>query len=449
MIKRLRSSLKGGELGPTLLRALAGSAGIRIIGMGFGFLVGVQLARGLGAEGFGVYGLAMSIISLATIPTEFGLPQLVTREVAAAQVRNDGPLIQRVLHWANRTVVWLSLSVVGAGLIGWLLFKELFSPGVAIALFAGLPLVPLVALGNLRGAALRGLQQIVSGQVPEVVLRPAIFSLLILLGTIFLPSGLSPAIAVVMQVVAAAVALIVAILLLRSVLPKRPLIPNPETHAKAWLRSAMPMALTEGMRVLHGNVSILMLGALSTTALVGVFRVASSMGLLLSMPVSLLHVVSAPIFSRLHSAQDHRRLQQMLRWVAAAMLLGVAMVALPFFVMGPDLLEMVFGYEFAASNEPLLIISAGTLIGSTFGAGATLLNMTGHEGRVTRASGLCLAALGLLSLPLIQFWGVVGAAWANSITFLMWNVLMWLDAKQLLGLDTSVFNFFSKGSSDA
>lgn len=445
MIQQLRFYFASDGLGSTLVRALVGSAGVRIVGMVFGFLVGIQLARGLGAAGYGVYGIAMSIISLITIPTEFGLPQLVTREVAAAQVRNNGALIRGVLHCANRTVILLSVSMTVAGLVSWLLFKERLSAGVAITLLAGLPLVPLVALGNLRGAALRGLQQIVRGQLPEVVLRPAVFSLLLLLASVLLPSGLSPMIAMVMQTIAAGVTLLVASLMLRCFLPEIHSASVPAIHAKTWLRSALPMALTEGMRMLHGNVSILLLSAFSTSVIVGVFRVATSMGLLLTMPVTLLHVVSAPVFSRLHAAGDHKRLQRMLSWVAAAMVTGVVLVTLPFVLVGPQLLANVFGAEFGSSNAPLLILSAGTLISSAFGAGATLLNMAGYERRVTRAFGLSLIVLGLLSVPFIKLWGAVGAALANSIAFILWSMLMWLDARRLLYLDTSVVPLVKSG----
>lgn len=439
MIEKISVYFTRGGLGATLLRALMGSAGIRIGGMFFGFLVGIQLARSLGAEGYGVYGIAMSVISLITIPTEFGLPQLVTREVAAAQVRNDERRIAGVLHWANRTVILLSMSMAGAGFIGWLLFRKNFSDGVAIVLLAGLPLVPLVALDNLRGAALRGLQHIVRGQIPSVLLRPALFSLLLLLASIFVPSGLNPAVAMAMQALAAAMTLIVATYMLKAFLPRIKHEDVSVRDKQAWLRSALPMALTEGMRILHSNVSILLLGALSTSAVVGVFRVASSMGLLMTMPVTLLHVVAAPIFSRLYAVGDRKRLQRMLSWVAIAMVLGVAILIIPFFLAGPQIMGKVFGAEFGASNAPLIIISMGTLIGSVFGAGATLLNMTGYEKRVTRAFGLSLVLLGVLSFPFIQLWGAIGAALANSISFVFWSVVMWLDARRLLQLDTSVF----------
>lgn len=444
MIKRFSSYFTGSGLGPTLARALIGSAGIRIVGMVFGFLVGVQLARGLGAAGYGVYGIAMSIISMVMIPTEFGLPQLITREVASAQVRQDWPLIRGILKWANSTVMLLSLAMAFTGLVVWLLFHEKLSKDVAYALLPGLFLIPLVSLSNLRGAALRGLQKIVRGQLPDVIFRPIVFSLLLLIASFFLPMGLTPAVAVTMQVLAVAVTLVIASFMLKAILPT---IQNTDMlikNSKVWLYSAFPMALTEGMRMLNGNISILLLGVLSTSVTAGVFRVASSMGIIFTMPVSLVNIVSAPVISRLYAAEDHQRLQRMLSWMALVMFIGVTGITLPFIFFGDQMLSKVFGSEFGAANFPLLVLSAGTIIGSAFGAGATLLNMTGHEKRVTRGFLISLVVLGFLSFPLIHLWGAIGAALANSISFITWSILMWLDARRLLNLDISIVSFIKK-----
>lgn len=441
MIKRFSSYFARGGLGPTLVRALIGSAGIRIVGMAFGFLVGVQLARGLGAAGYGVYGVAMSIISMVMIPTEFGLPQLITREVASAQVRQDWSLIRGILKWANSIVILLSLAMAFAGLVVWLLFHEKFSEDVAYALLPGLFLIPLVPLSNLRGAALRGLQKIVRGQLPDVICRPIVFSLLLLIASLFLPMGLTPAVAITMQVLAAAVTLMLASFMLKAILPTIQNKEMPIKNAKAWLYSAFPMALTEGMRMLNSNVSILLLGVLSTSVTVGIFRVATAMGILFTMPVTLVHIVSAPVISRLYAAEDYQRLQRMLSWIALVMFIGVAGITLPFIFFGDQILSKVFGAEFGDANLPLLILSAGTIIGSAFGAGATLLNMTGYEKKVTRAFLISLVILGFLLFPLIDLWGAAGAALANSISFVIWSILMWIDARRFLSLDISIFSF--------
>lgn len=88
MISRGKEYLSGGGLGPVLIKAVTGSGFIRVVGMGFGFLVGIQLARGLGPSGYGIYGLVMAFISILAVPVEFGIPSLLTREVAANLARS-------------------------------------------------------------------------------------------------------------------------------------------------------------------------------------------------------------------------------------------------------------------------------------------------------------------------------------------------------------------------
>ena len=446
MIQRFQTYLTSPGLGPEVLRALIGSAGVRIVGMFFAFLVGVQLARALGAEGYGVYGLAMSIISLLAIPMQFGLPSLLTREIAAAEVKDNWAVIRGILDWSNRTVVMLSIAMTLLMLLALFLFTKQINNELRYTLLSGLLLMPFIALGNIRGAALRGLRHIVKGQFFELVLRPAMFSLLLFITSVLFAQGVNPGNAMGMHAVASIISFIVATILLKTVLQQPYRIAKPEIHAKAWWKSTLPMALTDGLRLLQGNLSILLLGVFSTTAMVGVFRVASSLGILLIMPVSLLHIVSATFFSRLYAAKDYQKLQQMLKWVAVAMFLGVICFTLPFFLIGEQIITYVFGTEFSNSNTPLLILSAGTVIGSAFGASVTLLNMTKHEKRVTRAFGLSLLLLGTVSIPFIMLWGVTGAALANSIAFISFSVLTWWDARSLLQLDTSLFSFIHQTS---
>src|SRR5690606_13473193 len=205
VIARLRDYLGGAGLGPVLVKAVTGSAGLRIAGMGFGFLVGVQLARGLGAEGYGVYGLAMSVIALLTVPTEFGLPQLLTREVAVAHVAENWGRLRGILKWSTRASMVLAI-VVAVGVLLWLAWHRQFDTAFGATLLAGLVLVPAVAALSLRSAALRGMQQIVKGQAPEVLLRPALHScFLLVVGLLAVP--LTPALAMWLGVLGAALSL--------------------------------------------------------------------------------------------------------------------------------------------------------------------------------------------------------------------------------------------------
>ena len=50
---------------------------------------------------------------------------------------------------------------------------------LGLTLLVGVLMIPVAAQVSLQAAALRGLQQIVRGQLPDVVLRPAFYSLLL------------------------------------------------------------------------------------------------------------------------------------------------------------------------------------------------------------------------------------------------------------------------------
>lgn len=447
MLKRSLAHLaRNGDVAE-LVRSLMRSAGLRVIGMGFGFLVGVQLARSLGASGYGVYGLAMSILSMVAIPAEFGLPQLLTREVAAAHQRGDRVVIGLLLRWAVRTLVCMaSLALVFSAMLGWWRSATM-DVALLQALAAGLLFVVLAPLGNVFGAALRGLQQVVAGQVPDVLLRPASYSALLLASTFFWSDGLTPALAMGLQVISVGLSAACAYFYLRRYLPVDAMsskVRASNEQGRQWLRSAWPLALTEAMRIVHGNLATLALGIFSTTAAVGVFRVGSSTSALLTMPISLFHIVLAPTIARLHAAGESRRLEHLMGWSSAVMAIGVGGLCLPFTVAGGPLLALLFGNDFGDSNPILLVLGMGSALGCLFGPGATLLNMTGHERRVTRSFALSLLAICVLMLPLGYYFEGLGAALAVSLSFIFWSVVMWWDARQLLGIDASVRGLWAR-----
>ncbi|WP_158613501.1 MULTISPECIES: polysaccharide biosynthesis C-terminal domain-containing protein [Luteimonas] len=414
------------------------------MGLAFGFLVGVQLARGLGAEGYGVYGLAMSIIALLTVPTEFGFPQLVTREVAAAYANEQWGRLRGVLRWATRASMTIA-AFVGLCLLAWLIWNGELQGALAKALLPGIALVPVVALLSIHSAALRGTQQIIRGQFAEAALRPGLHSLL-LFGV---PLGLfpmTPALAMWLGVIAATVSLMVAHRLLMRAMTPKVRANEPETSSRQWWFSAIPMAMTEGMRLLQSHLLILLLGAMVSVAEVGVFRVAASTTALVAMPLTLFNIVSMPLVAKLHATQQRVQLRRMLALVSGGMVLGVLLLSLPFFIAGEQLLAFVFGREFSSGNQALVILCVAALVNALFGINAVLLNMTGHQKKVTSASAFALALLLVVSPILIKDYGMMGAAYSNLASAALWNALMWRDCQRLLGLDTGVWGFLRKSA---
>ncbi len=430
-----RAYLSADGLGPFLVRALAGSGAVQLVGMGFTFLTGVMLARGLGVRGYGYYGMAMAIITIATLPGAMGLPKLVVREVAAGDARGDPAAMLGVLRWADRTSWRISLAVallvgIGAGIA---FLRGSSTLGVAVLL--GAPMLPLLPLANIRAAALRALHQVVLSQIAMVLLRPLLLSLLLF--ALFLAGQQLTAPGAVMLTTAAAFAvLLTAHNLLKPRLP-RGIEPRLEDHRR-WLSSLIPLGLTDAMQSLQWQLATLALGLLATANEVGVMRVATSTAVVIGVPAAVMASVALPMYSRLHTEGDHRRFQALVTHTARIQFSAVLCLALPLFIAAGPLLSFFFGVVYAPAASTLQILCVGQLISTGFGPTGAVLNMTGHERRVTRAVAIALALNALLVLLLAPRWGSDGTAVSVVAGQLCWNALLWNDARRLRGINTSI-----------
>lgn len=437
-IHRARKLIGGTGLGSVLVRSVAGTGAVRIGAMLASFLVGVQLARGLGVEGYGYYGLALSIVTIAGLPGELGLSRLVTRETAAASATNNPPHLFGVLRWANRTGLAMStvamLAVVAAAIIA----INRGSPELGLALLLGAPVIPLMTLARVNGGALQGLHHIVRGQIPQNLLRPLFLSML-LFGVVLAGVSLQPPLAMALNALTALLALFITFVWLRQRLPPPPRVAVENVSGgRRWFSSMVPMALTEGMRVLQVELSILLIGLVAAPAAVGLFRIANVTATTAAAAVGVVNRVAFPVVARLHAEQDAAGLQKAVTGLAWAGFAGVVLLSLPLLLAAEPLLRLVFGASYGPAATALRILAVGQMFNGAFGPNVALLNMTHHERRVTRAMGIALV-LNIILVPILMArWGIEGAALGLVASLLCWNVLTWLDARRLLGVETSI-----------
>jgi O-antigen/teichoic acid export membrane protein len=434
--------IKKETLRANLTRSAVGSLFIKVSYILLSFAVGVALARLLGAKGYGVYTYVFTLLSLLSIPVQLGLPNLVVRETAGALAKGKFGIVRGVWHWAGRvTAVNTVILVLAAGVVA-LILGGRFS-GEQMSTFAwGLLLVPLLALGNIRGAALRGLHKVIYGQIPEFVLRPGFF--LVILGMAFLFSSgkFSPTTAMVLHVLAAALSFIIGAWLLLRETPMEVRYASPDCESRRWRASMLPLALTANMQFMYKNTDILMLGIFTTAAEVGIYRVAVQVSLLVSFGLQAINTTVAPQFAKLYALGDKVQLQKVVTDSASAsMALALPQVAV-ILLFGEPLLNYIFGTEFAVAYTPLTILALGQIVNSAMGPVGFLLNMTGYERETAR--WVVVSAVGniVLNLILISLLGINGAAIATTITVTVRNVLLWRTVSHRLGINSMAFNLF-------
>ena len=106
-------------------------------------------------------------------------------------------------------------------------------------LWMGFLLLPLLSLGSIRAAALRGLHFVILGQLPDTLLR----NLLLCIGVFIfyvLKVPLTPYMGMLIHVIAAAISYIVGFVFLKRKLLNKLREVKPIYHNKMWLRKQFP-----------------------------------------------------------------------------------------------------------------------------------------------------------------------------------------------------------------
>ncbi|MEP4484845.1 MAG: flippase [Halioglobus sp.] len=423
-----------------LLRGGLGSLVLKVASTLLGLLVAVVLARALGPEGYGEYAYVFALISMLAIPTQVGLPIIVVRETARAQAAKRPGLMLGLWRWSSLIVAGLSVLIALLALAGVWLAGDRFTPAQLSTFYFGLVLVPLVALGNLRGAALRGLRHVVLGQLPESILRPGFMVLLLLTAYLLLGRSLDASVAMGLQVLSSALSFIIGAALLWWVRPEELWGgPAPEYQVRPWLQAVMPLALVSGIGLINSQVDILMLGWFHTAADVGIYRVAASSVGLIGFGMQAITSVIAPHIARLHAQGDLRRLQRLVSVSAKIMMLLALPVFLTFTIFGDTLLGWVFGKEFEAGYFALAILACGSLVNVAMGSVGALLNMSGHERDTARGATIAAAINVVLNLALIPPYGISGAAIATACSISVYNIYLSRVVRIRIGIRSSVF----------
>lgn len=430
-----------GTLRGQLIRGGAGSALVQVLSKVMALLFGVVLARGLGAEGYGIYAYAFALMTLLMVSAELGMSTLLLREIAASQARHDWPYLRGVTVRGIQIALLSSLIVAGvAALLLWQQYNQISAVQINTLVWM-LVLLPLSVGIKVIASSLQGLQQVVKSQVVVMLFRPLLAIMGVGLLFALFPYMRQPQYALVVQIIATLVALCVITVLLYRYLPENVHATHSEYHTRQWLKSAVPLTIIGGAGIINNQTDILMLGYFRPPVEVGIYQVAMQGAALVAFGLTAANAVVAPQFSRLYAQGDHVRLQRLVTASARVILLAAIPIALVLVFAGGWVAGTVFGTEFSQSHLPMAILAGGQLVNAAMGSVGFLLNMTGHEKDVARTllftAGLNVA----LNLLLIPQFGMGGAATATALSLVSWNIMLFTIVKNRIGINSSAFVF--------
>jgi len=413
-----------------------------VTNIGFAFLINILLTRTMGVNAYGTYVFAMALFSVLSIPAMLGMPSLLVRLLATYCTQKSWGLMHGILRWSNWVVLAASIGLAAfTALVTWLLRgtgDQLMLTSVMVAIIS----LPLIALSRIRQASLQGLQQVVIGQLPDMLIRPLLFILFVASASFYFHINISAQRALGMHIVAMSVALLIGVLLLRRAIPPEVIKEAPTYRSREWLRSALPLLFISSMAIITSKTDVIMLGMIKGADATGLYHVASRGAQFITLFLYSLNEALSPVIAGYYAKGDMGALQKLVTKSIRLIFLFALPVALALIFFGHKFL-LIFGPDFVGSSNALAILSIGHLMDCAIGSVGLLLIMTGHGRESAIAMGIGAGANVILNLLLIPKWGLEGAAVATSLSLVIWNVIQSRLVYKRIGIHTTVLGVVS------
>jgi O-antigen/teichoic acid export membrane protein len=394
------STRGGGSYGRSVLISVAAVAAMSLMALANN----VVIARAAGPEGRGIYGLAVAIGALALPIASLGLGSAATWQLGR------GRPLEQLLYLARRVVlVSLALGLVSAGVVSVGFELGLAETALWAVLAAGLALPAQVIVELGRGFALGRRRPLIYNLCSATVIA-ALLGLNLLSALTDASTGDGPSWVLVNLVLANWV---VAVVLVVWALRRRS-----ERAEPALMRGSLSYGLRSAVVAL-GDAALLRIDYLVAApviglAALGIYAIADQITHLMAWAGLLAGKMMLPEAAS-DDAEGRRSLAKLAlacRLIIAVVLAGAGVAI----VLGPWLIELLFGAAFADAYLATLILLPATLCKSLHALISTWLQGRGDQQPIVRASAaaVCVEAVAVLIFALSFGWLGVAAAKAGA-----------------------------------
>lgn len=421
---------------PFVRRVLFGASATAILqasSNAIGFLVAVALARLLGSRGYGAYVFALAWALSLTIPAGLGLNLFVVRGVARYEVNQQWDHLRGLLIRTNTLVAVASIAIATTGAA---VALTTLGPSLRWVFAVAMILIPINALTTLRQNTMQAFGRVIAGQIPEYVIRPVI--LVIGVGLLALVGGkvLTPMAAMVANVAAVATAFAAGVIALRKAVPEQARTTAPCYQMREWITAALPMMLIGGIWQLNGYVSTIAVGTFGGAREAGIYGAVEKGGALIVLLLIAANMPFAPLVARMRAKGDLAGMEHGAERIAQATVIASLPIVI-FFVALPEVYLGLFGAGFTSGGTALRILVLGELFNAAAGPVGSILIMSGYEREACWGVGLGLLTTVVLSVALIPYLGVTGAAIADAASFVVWNVALNVLCRRRLAINAT------------
>lgn len=394
---------------------------VNAIGMALAYASHVLFAKWLGVAQYGYYVYALAWLNVLTVLVQLGMNTSTVRITAELRAQDRHAAILGLSMFSTQVVIAAGLVVIVIGGAVLAMTADLITTEQSLTLAIMLGLVVVLSLLYQRMALLQGFERVAQAQTFLEIVRPVV--LIVLVGLCVLAFDVEAHVAMLANLAATALALMVAAVAVGKFLSAGPQgRVMREFEARAWLAVSLPYLVIGVLTAVMMQSDVLMLGTLMGGVAAGLYTPAIKLAQLVLFPMMAIRSRAAPMMARLYAEDDMDELQhQMNTTTMTSALTGLVLVA--GLIWQRETLLGLFGPDFVQSAPVVVVLALAMAVYAVTG-GVEVFLIFGPFERVTVLIYALVVALNIsLNLILIPRFGVMGAAYATAITVVVRGVV--------------------------
>jgi O-antigen/teichoic acid export membrane protein len=300
---------------------------------------GIFAARILGDAGYGKYGLIVVLLSYFMVTSEFGLENLIVRDVANQKEKGDEYLVVSILFKLVTSLVSILLTIGAIYLLG-------RNDILVIGAIAAITLIP-ISLYTSFDACFRAYEKMEYIAIVEI----AYMALRSGLGIILLLRGVDLSGLFVAFVIVEFFRLFLIMFFYRLKISTFPFVFNKELVRYFW-KESIPLASWRMLGMLQVKIEVLILFILLGDAHVGWFKVSLNITDLISIVSLIVMNAALPVMSNFY-LESREKLLELYRTIFRYIIIIMLPVSLGITIFADDLIGLMYGSQYA--NSVLII----------------------------------------------------------------------------------------------
>ncbi len=383
--------------------------------VGLSAIATVYLARTLGADGFGIYGFAVAVLGYFTTAVDSGSSLLGARDIARDR--------SQVAHQV-RIILGLRLALACLAAVALFIFTLLIDKPAMVERVVLLSGFSLFTYALMLDWVFYGLEQVQFAAMATVA-KMIVFSATVLL---LIQASEQVWLTPLLQAAGESAAL----LLLLAVYARRFGWPWPSIDWRAWrgvLQKSLPIGLGHALRAINYSASVILIGFMLNETAVGLFVGAQKLVLFVLGFGGIYFFAYLPSIARSFGDQSGNTQQLLARSIHLTTLFTVPL-AIGATILGPKILELVYGAPFANAVQPFEVLAWSVpliILGGHFRQALFVANLQRLDVLWVAISAATNIALNLLLIPML---GLTGAALATVVGEAVLTVLGYISTSR-------------------